>query len=142
VSRIFQLATFNSLGSAEALSGFLNSYGIFAQVQTDRDLLRWWNIRTRSAGVHVSILREQLLQAERLLTLNPSAARLLKDAVRCAGCGSYQIHHPRVSPAGVLPRLVIQTGAAAGLFEQNHYCEKCHQMPLAYPHSKVRRASH
>jgi hypothetical protein len=119
------VATFDQLPNAEALSAFLIGHGIHAHVHDERRLQRWWFVAKPGAGLHVRVPQEELPLSERFLSTYPEAQRLLASAIRCPDCGSCQVQYPAITRKNILPALVAQTAVLFGLMDHECYCEKC-----------------
>lgn len=119
------VATFDHLPNAEALSAFLIAHGIHAHVHDERRLQRWWFMAKPGAGLHVRVPQEELPLAERFLRVYPDAQRLLASAIHCPDCESCQVQYPAITRKNILPAIVAQTAVLFGLMDHECYCEKC-----------------
>jgi len=118
-------ATFDNLPQAEALKAFLNRNGIDAHVQDERRLQRFWFLARAGAGLHVRVLEPSFARAEELLQGDRDSTLLMKHAVRCPSCQSYQVQFPSMTRNFILPTLIAQVGVWLGFMQREHFCEKC-----------------
>ena len=118
------VASYDEMEPAEALSAFLRSCGIEAHVQDERRLQRWWLMARPRAGLHVRVPQDQLPAADRHLD-KPEAVPLLASAIRCPDCKSCQVQYPAITRKTILPALVAQAAVLFGMMEHQCYCERC-----------------
>ena len=118
-------ATFATPANAEALKSFLNRHSINAHVQDERRLQRFWFLARPGAGLHVRVPEPEFARAEELLQGDRDATQLMRNAVRCPSCQSYQVQYPSMTRLFILPTLIAQVGVWLGFMQHEHFCEKC-----------------
>jgi hypothetical protein len=117
-------ATFDTMPPAEALKDFLNRNGIDAHVHDERRLQRFWFLARPGAGLHVRVPEPSLVRAEKLLG-DRDSTQLMKHAVRCPSCQSYQVQFPSMTRHFIFPTLIAQVGVWLGFMQREYFCEKC-----------------
>jgi hypothetical protein len=120
------LATFDRPEEGEEFSQFLREEGIPAQVQDERRLQELWFLSRPVAGVHVRVPESSFEFAQKLLEINPAAARFLRRAIHCPSCNSVRVHYPQMTRKNILPTLVAQFLVLLGVMKREYYCEACH----------------
>jgi hypothetical protein len=118
-------ATFDTMPPAEALKGFLNRNGIDAHVHDERRLQRFWFLAGPGAGLHVRVPEPSFVRAEELLLGDRDSTLLMKHAVRCPSCQSYQVQFPSMTRHFIFPTLIAQVGVWLGFMQRENFCEKC-----------------
>lgn len=118
-------ATFDTVAHAEALKDFLNRHGIDAHVQDERRLQRFWFLTKPGAGLHVRVPEPSFARAEELLGADQDFAVLMKQAIRCPSCQSFQVQFPSMTRNFILPTLIAQLGVWLGFMQREYFCEKC-----------------
>ena len=118
-------ATFDTPAAAEALKSFLNRNGIDAHVQDERRLQRFWFLARPGAGLHVRVPEPEFARAEELLHGDRDSTLLMRNAVRCPSCQSYQVQYPSMTRLFILPTLIAQVGVWLGFTQREYFCEKC-----------------
>ena len=126
MAQIMTLVSFNELASAEALAGRLRAANFQAEVRDDSGEQKWklFNLHPR-AHMQVVVPEEQHERASAQIQEWDRTDGALALAVICPECRSTRIEFPQFSRRTVLGALPA-VAAAAGLIEQNFYCEACH----------------
>jgi hypothetical protein len=119
------VATFNDLAPAQRLAARLREAGLRAEIHDESDEQKWklFNLTPRAH------LRVRVPSGEEERAIAQLGAWRddpdLAAAVHCPECGSSRTEFPQFSRrtiVGALPAAL----AAAGVIEQNYYCEACH----------------
>jgi len=118
-------ATFDTMLPAEALKAFLTRNGIDAHVHDEWRLQRFWFLAQPGAGLHVRVPEPSFVRAEELLQGDRDSTLLMKHAVRCPSCQSYQVQFPSMTRHFIFPTLIAQVGVWLGFMEREYFCEKC-----------------
>ena len=124
MEQLITVATFNEPAPAEALMARLREHGFHSEVHDESNEQKWklFNLTPRAhlrVRVHSSEEDRALAQLEAWRE-DP----ILAAAVHCPECGSSRAEFPQFSRktiVGALPAAL----AAAGVFEQNYYCQAC-----------------
>ena len=126
MAQIMTLVSFNDLASAEALAARLRAANIDADVRDDSGEQKWklFNLHPR-AHMQVVVPEQQHERASAQIQEWDRTDGALALAVICPECRSTRIEFPQFSRRTVLGALPA-VAAAAGLIEQNFYCEACH----------------
>lgn len=120
------LVSFNELAPAEALAARLRAANFQAEVRDDSGEQKWklFNLHPR-AHMQVVVPEEQHERASAQIQEWDRTDGALAEAVVCPECRSTRIEFPQFSRRTVLGALPA-VAAAAGIIEQNFYCEACH----------------
>src|SRR5687768_11682441 len=126
MAQIMTLVSFNELAPAEALAARLRAANFHAEVRDDSGEQKWklFNLHPR-AHMQVVVPEEQHERASAQIQEWDRTDAALAQAVICPECRSTRIEFPQFSRRTVLGALPA-VAAAAGIIEQNFYCEACH----------------
>ena len=126
MAQIMTLVSFNELAPAEALAERLRAANFHAEVRDDSGEQKWklFNLHPR-AHMQVVVPEEQHERASAQIQEWDRTDGALALAVVCPECRSTRIEFPQFSRRTVLGALPA-VAAAAGIIEQNFYCEACH----------------
>jgi predicted RNA-binding Zn-ribbon protein involved in translation (DUF1610 family) len=124
MEQLITVATFNEKEPADQLAARLGTAGFSAEVQDESNEQKWklFNLTPRAhlrVRVHSSEEDRALAQIDAW-----KDDLVLAAAVHCPECGSSRVEFPQFSRktlVGALPAAL----AAAGVIEQNYYCDSC-----------------
>ena len=126
MAQIMTLVAFNELEPAEALSARLREAQFQSEVRDDSGEQKWkmFNLHPR-AHMQVVVPEEQHEAALAQIREWHASDGVLAEAAICPECASTRVEFPQFSRRTVLGALPSVL-AAAGVIEQNFYCEACH----------------
>lgn len=119
------VATFNTLGAAEALKQHLETVGIHAVIHDESRLQRFWYMVNPTAAKKVSVSCKDAEVAGCLIEEWKKSESFMKDAVWCPKCKSPKIQYPQFTRKFITPTLA-QFFTRIHLFPREFYCEDCH----------------
>jgi rubredoxin len=125
MEKTFTVATFNDRVPADALTARLRGAGFDADLFDESSAQKWLmlNLKPR-AHMRVRVPNVEGERALQTLREWPDSAVLLKDAVHCPQCQSSRVEFPQFSRRTLMSALPA-AAAAAGLIEQQYFCEAC-----------------
>jgi hypothetical protein len=125
MEQLMTVATFNTQPPAERLVARLREAGFQADLQDESGEQKWklFNLTPRA---HLRVRVNSSEEAAALAKVSEwKDDPLMAEAVHCPECGSSRVEFPQFSRktiVGALPAAL----AAAGVIEQNYYCDACH----------------
>ena len=125
MAQLMSILSFNQPAAADTLAHRLRDAGFHAEVRDESGEQKWqlFNLHPRGQ-FRVIVPEEEADRAQAQLRAWDGTDDVLATALRCPDCSSTRIEFPQFSRrtiVGALPAAL----AAAGVIEQDYYCEAC-----------------
>ena len=120
------LAVFESRKDALLTKTFLQSHGFETRGCNNRLLQFLLFLGPPRTTFRVQVRLNNLVQAMNFLNANPSTQQILRCAMYCPFCASFDVKYPRLVRKFFLPTLFSHLGIISRVFGHEAHCENCH----------------
>jgi hypothetical protein len=130
------VARFESEKHAWTLKTFLQSQGFEVRTGSNRVAQLLLCFEPPRATAHVQVRSDHFVRAMNVLNANPSTRQILRRAMKCPFCASFDVKYPKLTRKFFLPTLVFHVGIIFRMVGHEAHCENC-QLGWQLPGDRV-----
>ena len=119
------LAVFESRKDAGTIKTFLQSHGYEVRNRDNRLLQILFFFGPPRAAYRVQVRSNNFVRAMNFLNATPSTRQILRRAMECPFCASFDVRYPKLTRKYFLPTILFHLGIILRIVGHEVHCENC-----------------